>query len=147
MKNLIQFIFKSSIVVFFFLLTGCAHYLQVIKFQDVQKQKLVKNRAVLKYDVDLSPLLEIENAMPENIVTIKSNGKVYISAVGFSNLYYIEPHNGEKAKFHKVKLKREQVSSFSKVRFDWAEDESVSFNWEDQEGAHINVINKKGKVS
>ncbi len=128
------------------LVTNCAKTIPVTQFQDIKKQKLNKSRVVFEYDVDLSTILEAENVVPKQIISVKSHGKTYITGKGLSNLYIIEPSSGTKAKFKPVKLVRNAILPFKSVKLDWAENEQISFIWEDEEGTHTNVIDKKSKA-
>ena len=128
-------------------LAGCGTTLPVTQFQDVRKQSVTKDRAVFDMDVSLYPIIEKEGITPRQAVSIKSYGRVYVSAVGFKNLYCITPKGTKTAACRVVKLKRDSVLPFSRVVFEWAANDEITFKWQDTEGVHTNVINKKGKAS
>lgn len=128
------------------LFAGCAGNLKMTQFHDVEKQPMVKSRAVFQIDLDLSPILEQEGTQPQEILSIRSFGRTYFTANGFKNLYYVVPNGCREADFRKVKLKRPNELPFENVQLDWAEKEQISFTWHDSEGAHSNVISKNGKA-
>lgn len=128
------------------LLLQCSPGLSVLQFQDVERIKLVKSRAAFTMDLDLTPILEAENAQPPQILTIKSHGKTYVTAKGFKNLYAVVPKSAKASSFCVVKLTRDEVAPFNEVKFQWAENETVTFKWKDKNGSHANTIDKKGKA-
>lgn len=129
------------------LLLNCSSaILPLIQFQDIHKQELLKNRAVFNLDIDMTPILNLEGVTPKDVISIESYGRIYLTAEGFKNLYCIIPHDTKASKYIAVKLKREKILPFQKIKFEWAENDELSFTWEDQEGANANVINKKGKA-
>ena len=128
------------------LMMGCACNLKLTQFRDVETQPVVKNRALFQLDLDLTPILEKEGVQPIQIASIQSFGRIYFTAEGFRNLYYLVPGGARQADFRMVKLRRAGVQPFQNVALDWAEKEQISFTWQDAEGAHTNVIDKKGKA-
>lgn len=126
---------------------GCSsNQVQLRPYQDISKQKPRENRISVQEDMDLSRIMQIEGTQPEEIQTIKAWGILYVTAVGFKNLYKILPDDKKTCRFKSVKLEREQVLPFKEIKFDWAENNRVSFQWVDEQGAHTNVLDKKGKA-
>jgi hypothetical protein len=137
---------KITLCLIISLFLFCGHNAPLLQFQDIQKQTLHKNRLSFQNDIDITPILALEDVSAQKITSVKTYGKMYVVAEGFKNLYCVLPKNTKEMKLKVIKLKRKNILPFQNPEMEWTENDQIIFKWTDSEGVHENVIDSKGKA-